>query len=285
MSTRTFLAGAVAGAGLMYLFDPERGAERRTRLRRRIDAIRAGLDADYLPDAATRWPTTIARRYDDIDGLDAHLQRSGGGPARLRTSSAIMGVAGGALAAYGLARRGNVGRAMRTVGTTMLATGLKQADAAGFGLLRERRQAVDAQRTIEIEAPPARVFDFWRNYDNFSLFLSHVNAVTDLGGDRSRWSVDGPAGLPVTWTASITDLIPGRRIGWKSEPGSAVQQQGTVRFSPTLTGTRVDVRICYMPPAGALGKVIAELFGDDPDRRLDEDLLRVKALLETNRGD
>jgi hypothetical protein len=36
----------------------------------------------------------------------------------------------------------------------------------------------------------------------------------------------------------------------------------------------------YNPPAGAIGHAIATLFGADPKRAMDEDMLRLKSLLE-----
>ncbi len=39
----------------------------------------------------------------------------------------------------------------------------------------------------------------------------------------------------------------------------------------------------YCPPAGVIGHAIARLLGSDPRTRLDEDLVRLKALLESGR--
>jgi uncharacterized membrane protein len=37
----------------------------------------------------------------------------------------------------------------------------------------------------------------------------------------------------------------------------------------------------YNPVAGALGHLVASLFGADPERQMEEDLMRMKTLLET----
>lgn len=37
----------------------------------------------------------------------------------------------------------------------------------------------------------------------------------------------------------------------------------------------------YNPPAGVLGHAVAELFGVDPKHEMDDDLLRMKSLIET----
>jgi uncharacterized membrane protein len=40
------------------------------------------------------------------------------------------------------------------------------------------------------------------------------------------------------------------------------------------------VQLSYNPPAGALGHAVASLFGADPKRAMDEDMVRLKSLLE-----
>lgn len=37
----------------------------------------------------------------------------------------------------------------------------------------------------------------------------------------------------------------------------------------------------YNPPAGAIGHVVASLFGADPKSEMDADLARMKTLIET----
>lgn len=54
-----------------------------------------------------------------------------------------------------------------------------------------------------------------------------------------------------------------------------------IRFHPAPDGgTRLDVRISYQRPAGAVGHVIARLLGSDPKRAVADDLARLKSLLE-----
>ena len=39
----------------------------------------------------------------------------------------------------------------------------------------------------------------------------------------------------------------------------------------------------YSPPGGALGHAVAKFFGADPKSEMDEDLMRLKAALETGK--
>jgi uncharacterized membrane protein len=110
--------------------------------------------------------------------------------------------------------------------------------------------------------------------------MSNVREIEDLGGGRSRWIVSGPGGVPIEWEAVLTERIPGDLIAWRSQPGSMLENAGVVRFTPERGGTRVDLRFCYYPPAGGAGRAVTELLGADPRAKMNEDLGRLKALLE-----
>ncbi|MBI1899243.1 MAG: SRPBCC family protein [Acidobacteria bacterium] len=193
----------------------------------------------------------------------------------------VAGTAGGAMAAWGIRQGGVLGAALGVAGLGLLARGasnleLKRLTGVGAG-----RRAVDVRKTININAPIERVYEFWTQYENFPRIMSHLKDVRDLGNRRSRWTASGPAGTTVEWDAEITELIPNRVLAWKSVRGSGIENSGIVRFDPNPDGsTRVDVRISYNPPAGGLGHAVASLFGKDPRKALHDDMVRVKSLLE-----
>jgi uncharacterized membrane protein len=216
-------------------------------------------------------------RHGDILGLEsATLQRKPGPGSMDR----VLALAGGALTLYGLARRGLIGVAARTVGAGMLWSEMREARDPGRRPGRERRRTVDIQKTLFVGASVEQVYDFWTDYENFPLFMSNVREVQDLGGGRSHWVVSGPGGVPIEWDSVLTEQVPGETIAWRSRPGSMLENAGAVRFSPEGGGTRVDLRLCYNPPAGGAGQAVAELLGADPRAKLNEDLGRLKALLE-----
>jgi uncharacterized membrane protein len=170
---------------------------------------------------------------------------------------------------------------MRAIGAGLVMSRLTgRSDAPP--VVGERRRTIDIQKTIRIEAPVKHVYAFWRDYRNFPLFLSGVRRVEDLGGGRSRWVVDGPEGT-LEWNAVITVEAPGALLAWRSEPGAVLENAGAVRFSREGTGTRLDLRFCYNPPTRA-GAAVAELFGADPRAQLNQDLGRLKSLLESGTG-
>ena len=45
----------------------------------------------------------------------------------------------------------------------------------------------------------------------------------------------------------------------------------------------VSVQMEYLPPAGVLGHAVAQLFGVDPRQAMNDDLMRLKSLLETGK--
>jgi uncharacterized membrane protein len=274
------LVGMAIGAGMSYLLDPEAGGRRRARLRARIEEQVTGEQGlgQALETPVRRYGT----RQGDIPGLEsATLERAGSGQ-----SDRAMTLLAGALALYGLARRGPLGFAARTLGAGMLWSEVRQPSAPSAPVVRERRRTVDIQKTLFIEAPPERVYEFWTDYENFPLFMSNVREVRDLGGGRSHWAVRGPGGVPIEWDAVLTEQVPGERLAWRSRPGSMLENAGAVRFRREGDGTRVDLRLCYCPPGGGAGQAVAALLGADPRAKLNQDLGRLKSLLEgTNRSE
>lgn len=193
----------------------------------------------------------------------------------------FMAVGGGALALYGLTRRGLIGTAAGLTGLGLAARGVTNIELKRLIGVGGGRRAIDLQKAININAPVERVYEYWKNYDNFPRFMSHVREVKEGGGGRSHWVVAGPAGTPIEWDAVITKQIPNQVLAWKTLPNETIQHSGIVRFDPNPDGsTRITVRMSYNPPAGALGHTVAALFGADPKRAMDEDLVRLKSLIE-----
>jgi uncharacterized membrane protein len=283
--TKTFIGGMTIGAGLVYLLDPDRGSARRERLARRLaplwDEIRRTLERGVEPSTGTGL-LRYGSRIGDLQGLGAATLGPGGGESvYAQSTGAVLRLAGAALALYGLVRKGPLGGLLRTLGTGMVVSAAGRHALAGAGLSpADRRRAVDIQKTLYIDAPIGQVYTFWSNYENFPLFMSHVREVQDLGNGRSHWRVSGPGGVPIEWQAALIQQTPNEVIAWRSEAGSMLENAGIIRFTSTGSGTRVDLRFCYHPPAGGAGQAVAELLGSDPRAKLNEDLGRMKALLE-----
>ena len=192
---------------------------------------------------------------------------------------------GGLLALYGLTRGGLLGKIATFAGLNFVAKGLIQKDLLGDVAKRFQGETmggagIEFRKAIRINAPVEQVYNFWTNYDNFPRFMSHLKEVRDTGSGNSHWVANGPAGMPIEWIAQITQMEPTRVISWDSMPGSEVYNAGRVRFEPVEGATRLDVFMTYNPPGGVAGHAIAQLFGVDPKAAMDDDLLKLKSLLE-----
>ncbi len=201
-------------------------------------------------------------------------------PALRVTAAAI----GGALLFGRLRRGGPLSLAARLAGGALLARSianreLRQILGAGAG-----PRTVEFEKAIHVHAPVEEVFAFWSNYQNFPRFMTHLREVRNLGKRLSHWVAEGPAGIPMSWDAEITNHIPNKLLAWRSVPGSIVETEGEVRFDTEPDGsTRVGIRLFYTPPAGILGHMTASLFGADPKHEMDEDLVRFKSLMEAGK--
>ena len=144
-------------------------------------------------------------------------------------------------------------------------------------------QRVRVEQATTINRSIDEVYQFWRNFENFPRFMRHLESVHQLSGKVSRWRAKGPAGLSVEWEAEMIEDRDLEWIAWRSLAGSDVPNSGSVRFrrAPGARGTEVRVQLQYSPPAGALGRGIAWLFGEEPSQQIHEDLHRAKQLLET----
>lgn len=197
--------------------------------------------------------------------------------ARLMAGSA--GLAGGA---YGLHRGDTTGYLVAGVCTALLVRSATNMPSRRLVGVRSGRRAIDLRKTITVDAPIDQVFDFWARFENFPQFMEHVREVrVSEDRKRSHWKVEGPGGTTISWDAQLTSSAPGKVLAWKSMPGATVEHAGIVRFEPAGDDrTRLDIRMSYNPPAGAIGHAVAKLFRKDPKTAMDEDMVRLKTLLE-----
>ena len=137
--------------------------------------------------------------------------------------------------------------------------------------------------SVTVDRPRAELFATWRDFTRFPQFMDNVRNVEKLDGDRSRWTIEAPAGQTVELVTRITEERPGERIYWQSEPDSQIFTKGMVQFTdaPPGRGTQVSLVMSYDPPAGLLGRGIAKLFQREPAIQARRDLRRFKQLMET----
>lgn len=139
-------------------------------------------------------------------------------------------------------------------------------------------------KTITINSRPDEIYDFWRDFENLPRFTHHLEFVETNEAGRSHWVAKAPAGGTVEWDAEVTEDRPNELIAWRSVGANDdVHNSGSVRFTPAPgdRGTEVRVELNYDPPGGKVGSTIAKLFGEEPGQQLDDDLRRLKQVMET----
>lgn len=143
-------------------------------------------------------------------------------------------------------------------------------------------KGIHAKASCIVNRAPHEVYDYWRRLENLPRFMKHLESVEETLEGRSRWIAKGPAGTTVEWEAVIVADDPGRVITWRSLENSQVDNAGAVRFeaAPGGRGTIVKVNIQYNPPGGVIGKTVAQLFGEEPEQQLDDDMRRFKQMME-----
>ncbi|MGH7854181.1 MAG: SRPBCC family protein [Candidatus Binatia bacterium] len=147
----------------------------------------------------------------------------------------------------------------------------------------EDDDSIHITKTIIINRPAEEIYRFWRDFKNLPRVMEHLESVEVIDNKRSRWVAKGPAGKRIEWEAETTEERPNELIAWRSTEGATVENFGSVWFEPATgsRGTLLRVELNYCPPAGRLGATLAKLLGEEPELQVDEDLRRLKQLMET----
>ena len=136
------------------------------------------------------------------------------------------------------------------------------------------------ESSVVVEAPVARVYDYWRNLENLPNFMTNIEEVRATGPGMTHWRVKGPLGAKMEFDAQTTQEEENRALGWNSVDGN-VQNSGQVCFQELgPERTRVEVTMNYAdPPGGKLGEVGSRLVAN-PQVMVDQDLYNFKEIIE-----
>ena len=137
---------------------------------------------------------------------------------------------------------------------------------------------------IEVDAPAAACYAWWRGLTNLPQIMPDVKSVEPLQGSTqvTHWKVAGPLGKTIEWDAKIVEDVENTRIAWATEDSSGleVKNAGAVRFDDHGGTTGVEVSLQYDPPAGVLGEAVASLFAN-PQKMVEECLASFKKTIES----
>ncbi len=205
-------------------------------------------------------------------------------------------VLGSLLVVFGLSRGGKVGGAAAVGGGALIyraarghsqiyeALGLDSGPTPHVARVTSiaHRRGVTLRRTVNINKPVEQLYAFWRDFENLPRFRRHLESVPCDGPRRSHWVARAPAGRRVSWDAEVTEERPSEFIAWRSLEDADVRNAGMVTFErgPGGRGTTIRVSLMYAPPGGKFAAVVAKLFGEEPGQQIDDDLRRLKQLME-----
>ena len=164
----------------------------------------------------------------------------------------VAGVAGSAIAAYGVRR---------------LVTKL-------------RPTIIEAEHVMTIKRPARELYQLWVDWGRVPMWMHGVQSVTKLGNGITRWVVDGPGGGTIEYDAQVLEKDEGKSFAWMTTPDSPIKAYGEVHFEETSRGTVMRTVLAYSSPVGLLGVAIAGMQGVEPTPQLKEHLRRFKQLAE-----
>jgi uncharacterized membrane protein len=173
-----------------------------------------------------------------------------------------------------------------TGGAILVGAGLAYAAAR---IIKRGEKGGDVARDVHIETSiaidksPAELYLFWRDFKNLPLFMKNLESVTETDALRSHWVAKGIGGARVEWDAEIYNEKANELIAWRSLENADVVNAGSVRFQPAPEGHGTYVRITmnYNPPAGKVGATLAQFLGAEPSQLIEDDLRRLKQIMET----
>ena len=134
--------------------------------------------------------------------------------------------------------------------------------------------------SIEVEAPVAQVYEYWRNLENLPSFMKNIEEVRSTGPDTTHWVVKGPLGYRAEFDARTTQDEQNSAIGWNTVDGD-VQTSGQVRFQEiTPTRTKLEVQMKFAdPPGGKAGEAVSRLTSG-PKAIMEQDLRNFRDIME-----
>ena len=144
------------------------------------------------------------------------------------------------------------------------------------------------EKSIVIEAPVEKVFDFVTDVDNFVKTQPPETETTVLSRDKGPDRVGRKAkvrakagGQVLEMEMETTELVKNKRHVVRQKSGALKKMEATDLFEPTEKGTKWTVILEYELPYSLLGKVVDKLkVRKDMEKSVDYSMKKTKELIE-----
>src|SRR4051812_32940216 len=100
----------------------------------------------------------------------------------------------------------------------------------GSSRLTHGLDAADARITIDRAVEDT--FRFYRDFTNMPRFLGDVMSVDEIGPDTSRWVIQGPLGVHLTWTVRLAEERANELIRYETVSPTGLSTCWEVSFRP-----------------------------------------------------
>lgn len=134
--------------------------------------------------------------------------------------------------------------------------------------------------SVLVQRSPEELYGLWRDFARASEWMEQVHSVTVTGEKTTHW-VMMVGDTPVEWDAELLADEPGKRIAWRSVPGSGpMDQAGEVMFVPAPGGRGTEVMVLQEFRMTKMANAAAAAKGREPKQKVREDLRHFKQLAE-----
>jgi carbon monoxide dehydrogenase subunit G len=144
---------------------------------------------------------------------------------------------------------------------------------------------VRAERTVELESPPERVYDVVMDPDRLDEWVTIHDHLEDAPSGQLREGSQLTQCLrlagrkfKVRWTVVQNDRC--RRVVWEGKGPVASHARVVYEFEPNGEGTRFSYANEYELPGGPLGRLAERTVSRMTKKALDGSLQRLKSLVE-----
>jgi uncharacterized membrane protein len=139
------------------------------------------------------------------------------------------------------------------------------------------------QASESIPRPATEVYSFYGDFRNLTRFLGDVIAVEPMSEELSRWTIQGPFGVKVSWTVRVTEERTNELIRYEMTSLPGLKTYWEVYFEQQRGSAATTIRKTMRMPLGWIGRAALAVIGKHPDSEVSANLRRLKELMETGR--